>query len=382
MLEIFKRELRYELPKEGDKKRMLAFIGLAILAYILFKDNLARNKISMLAIATGISLISFYTAGLFMLSKLNGRYIKLWFSLPISRQSYMGITIVISYIKYYVLRSLPFVLAMLFIWNEKRYMNFTKAVVILLLISANALIFTFLGGMGAMLLNKITWSKRKRKEKSRGHCIRSVSINLVIREWQSFRKDRLILINHTAYGAFVLFFIYNTCMALKNAALFAMSLMFLSSTAAVSYSKDKSVIKLTRILPVKTYKVFMAKYVFNLSVSMPFYAFGIVIMSTFTKILLRELVIYTIISSLLTTFVKLYADYIAPVYDWQHVKQILEHKRKYGIWAMVLAAAFPSVFIGSINICFIAVLQIAISALSIIVYSSSTRSRGRYYDII
>lgn len=382
MLEIIERELRYELPKEGDKKRMIAFIGFTILAYILFKDNLAGNKISILAIATGISLISFYTGGLFMLSKLKGRYIRLWFSLPISKQRYMGITIIISYIKYYVLRSLPFILAIAFIWNEKQYMNFTKTVFILLLISVNALAFTFLGGIGAILLNKINRNKRRAEEKSNGHCIKSVSINLVIREWQSFRRDRLILINHTAYGAFALFFIYNTCRTSKTAALFAMCLMFLSSTAAVSYSKDKSVIKLMRILPVKTYKVFMAKYIFNLAVSVPFYIFGIVIISAFTKTLLRELVIYTMISSLLTTFVKLYADYIAPFYGWQHVKQILENKRKYGIWVMVLAITFPSVFLGSINICFVAVIQIAMAALSIIVYGSFTRSKKRYCDII
>ncbi|MBC8062523.1 MAG: hypothetical protein H7Y18_17915 [Clostridiaceae bacterium] len=373
MMEVFKRELIFEFPRARGKKSIIAFIGIGTLSYTLLQNSLSVNQLSVISIMAGISAINFYTAVLYMLSKLKGRYIKLWYSLPINKKSYITVLILISYIKYFVLRLLPFALAMIYILVTRKEMHLFKSIMILLFLSTVAFIATTAGGLLAILINKTNRFEAKGKKRVYEFNVRSLSINLIIREWQSFRKDRLLLINHIAFGAFSIFFIYNASInanGIKATSLLALSLMFTSSTASVSYSKDKEVIKLIKVLPIEPSKIFIAKYLFNLLIAIPVYACGVLLVGRFQETLLEDLIIYSLVSAFLTTFIKLYVDYITPILAWQHVKQIFENKRKYVIWTMVILITAPSIFLGSMNIFFVIILQTICTVVLTAIYTA------------
>lgn len=370
MVEIFKIELKMEFIRKDYRKRLLAFIGLVVFAFIMMKDTLEVNDITSISIIISISLISLFTSTLHMISKLRSKYISIWLMLPISRVCYFLIINIVSYIKYFFFKVFPFILAYIYLGLINKNIGLNYTVIFLLIIIVISILSTMLGGICALIINNINDNSVKSIEKSMQFNFNTFFAIWFRRECQNFIQNKLFFMNHFFYGAFCLIMIYSVSksgVGASGISLFTMFLIHLSSTSMLTYSKDKNVWNIVNSLPISRKKLFFIKYAFNLTILVPIYLVTIFFINKITSISLLNLAICIFYAGLITTFIKVYIDYKSPILDWQHERQMFENKRKYSTWIMIFVITLPDVFIDKLYLLSIIIIQFIIVSICVFI---------------
>ena len=375
MIELFKIELEMELPKKDYKKRIIGVIGLIVFAYTIMIDTIKINQTTLLSIITSISLITLFTSISHMMSKLRGKYINIWYALPVNRTFYFIIINAVSYIKHFLLKVVPFLLAFLYIGLIHKDISISGTILCFIILMIMSMLFSIIGGVCALVINNVN-DRSKGSRRSYRFNFNTFFAKWFQREYHNFINNKLFFLNHFLYGFFSLFIICNMCKNIygfKGISLFMLFFIHLSSTATLTFSKEKNVWSLMNSLPINKKKIFIVKYIFNMIILVPIYVVAVFVMSKITSISLINLTVSILFTGLITTFIKVYIDYKLPILNWQHERQMFDSKRKYSVWIKVLIINMPNLLIGQLNITIIMLIQIIIASILIYMYSKNKK---------
>lgn len=207
MRDILRIELLLELPKKDNIKRLIGFLGLLIFSYSSLEGILRLNRTALISFCISIFFITIYNSSLFILSKLNSKYYRLWMALPVSKKKYFVVINIVSYLKNFILKITPFILAFIIVGLLNKDISILFGITYFVLLNLIAIFASIIGLSVAILYNSLKSPKIGIK-KSIFH------FNCFIycwfkRECICFFKNKLFFINHFAYAIFITVFLFN-----------------------------------------------------------------------------------------------------------------------------------------------------------------------------
>lgn len=116
-------------------------------------------------------------------------------------------------------------------------------------------------------------------------------------------------------------------------------------------------------LPVNKKVVFIIKAIFNYLILLPNYILCIFFIWKSVNVYVPYLTVAVLFTGLLTVFIKIYIDFLSPVLNWQHERQMFDNKRKYLIWFIIIIVSIPNLFIINFEIISSIILMMCIQTI-------------------
>ncbi|SHH42128.1 hypothetical protein SAMN02744040_01914 [Tepidibacter thalassicus DSM 15285] len=403
---ILKEE--YYLKTKNNYKTFLAFFFLGIFFVFFILPTMYINLKSSMHIIPGITGVTFYYTYTFIYSKLSSKKVLIYNILPFEMidifLGYITILFINLVLKKIIIFLIPFYTysiykdfslfiyyvndflkilfsstAILFLsisfnmdFLNKKFLNCLKNILfvylflyfciymnLIFLLICNILFlinsfYSFANNFNfIMLTNEKILSKRK--------------ISILKREYIRFYNEKIIFINHIATLLFFAFFVYVFIIDYKVFQKYNYIILLfplLINTSSIIFSIEKKYINLIKSLPINMNKFFIAKYIFILSITLPAYIIVFIIFK-FMNIsgFNYKVASLFILVSIFTLFIKIYFDYKNPCYEFIHIKQIFEHKRRFLFYFICILFFLPLLLINIIDFKIIFIIELFIFLL-------------------
>lgn len=391
-------------------KNLIGFIGIIILitnCMFYFKPSLIKIE----NIALGVMSIYIYKTYIYIKSIVSSNKATLFAVLPFSNSelfiAYFFRILIENFMKYIVLFIVPAYIYFIFN-NLVNPIDLIKDFFQLLIISICSILIGFLIYIlidikksiysiiaflvGVTLIHKMFYKSVvfsvitltvlaivtvilfKQKFKVYGKNIKIYSennVNLFKREIIRFRGDKILIVNHILTSIFCIIFLLNFNLNYNDVPMgmscFLFCMLSITSTSSVLFSLEKDTRLIIQSLPLDPKILFLNKYLFLNLITIPNYIIIFSLLKFFGFNLGFWIMISILFASFYAIFTRLYIDYKNPCFTYDNTKQLLENKRKYFLFIVVIFDFSPLAFVEIIPIYLLILIETIGFVLSIMI---------------